>query len=183
MDYKKLSHCWGWMQIHKIMPLVMVLSRLKTRVPKSASEPWTKWKECKYISASGEKMFLRRQGDDSKPPESFVAKSQHFSWKKYSITEQPFVLTPHGCLQTKCSASDWHKLQAAARNQAGPFYSFLVCYFFQSLKGTSHSLDESTEKSRWQHHLQPEWQQRMPKCWLMASSPHKSLWTQLYPIG
>lgn len=101
-------------------------------------------------------MFPRRQGDDSKPPESFVAKSQYFSWKIDSTAEQPFVLTPYGCLQTKRSVSDWHKLQAAARNQAGPFYSFLVCFFLQSLKGTSHSLGENTVKSRWQHQLQPE---------------------------
>lgn len=169
------------MQIHTIIALLMEVP--KTTENKSAKislrAPSIKWKECKYISARGENMFLRRQGDYSKPPGSFVAKSQHFSWKIYSIAEQPFVL-PHGCLQTKRSASDWHKLQAAARNQASPFYSLLFCYFFQSLKGTSPSLDENTEKSRWQHHLQPGWQQRMPKCWLMAS--HKSLLTQLYSI-
>lgn len=122
----------------------------------SLRAPSIKWKEWECISASGENVFPRRNGDDSKPPESFVAKSQYFSWKIDSIAEQPFVLTPYGCLQTKHSASDWHKLQAAARNQAGPFYSFLVCYFFQSLKGTSHSLGENTDKSRWQHQLQPE---------------------------
>lgn len=72
-------------------------------------------------------MFLRSQEDDSKPPVSFVAKSQRFSWKTCSIAEQPFVLAPHGCLQTKCSASVWHKLQAAAGNQAGPF---ILSWFF-----------------------------------------------------
>lgn len=119
------------MQIHTIIALLMEVP--KTTENKSAKislrAPSIKWKECKYISARGENMFLRRQGDYSKPPGSFVAKSQHFSWKIYSIAEQPFVL-PHGCLQTKRSASDWHKLQAAARNQAGPFYSLLFCYFF-----------------------------------------------------
>lgn len=59
---------------------------------------------------------------------------------------------------------------------------FPVFLFFSISQGHIYSLDENTEKSRWQHHLQPEWQQRMPKCWLMASPPHKSLLTQLHSI-
>lgn len=70
----------------------------KKSAKNSLRAPSIKRKVCKYISVSGGNVFLRRQGDHSKPLESLMDKSQHFSWKIYSTAEQPFVLTPHGCL-------------------------------------------------------------------------------------
>lgn len=163
----------------------MEISTLKKSAKNNLKIPSIKWVQILYCPWRN--VFLRRQNHSNLQIyphyvyKSLVAKSQHFSWKIYSIAEQPIVLTPHGCLQTQRSANDWHKLQAAACNQAGPFYSFWVFFSLSrahltAWMGAQRKADGNTicsrSNSRGRQHTR----------W-MASSNHESSLIQLYLIA